>query len=127
MLWLIYLIRRNSSLFFFKIVLLLVITFSVFRFMIYDLYIRYDMEVEDMKVEQKNCMKEYYENRCHFETRVPASEKFCVEKEKCLNKNPERMGISSFLFAKISGQFFRTFLEEFDWKSLIFFSFLYVM
>ncbi len=95
--------------------------------MLNDLYIRYDLEVEDLKVEQKNCMKEYYENKCHYEIRVPAIEKFCWEKEKCLNKNPEKIGISSFLLAKISGEFFKSFLEAFDWKSLIFFTFLYTM
>lgn len=95
--------------------------------MMNDLYIRYDLEVEDFKVEQKNCMREYYENRCHFETRVPAIERFCLEKEKCLNKNPEKIGISSFLLAKISGQFFMSFFEQFDWKSLVFFSCLYMM
>lgn len=95
--------------------------------MINDLHIRYDIEVEDQKIEQRKCMKDYYENRCHQLTRIPELEKFCLEKEKCFNKPPEKIGISSFLFAKISGQFFTSFINEFDWKSLIFFSFFYFM
>ena len=95
--------------------------------MINDLFIRYDLEVEDVKIEQKNCLREYYENKCYNETRVPAIEKFCLEKEKCMSRNPQKIGISSFLLAKISGQFFKSFIQEFDWKSLIFFCFFYIM
>lgn len=71
-------------------------------------------------------MKEFYENRCNNPSKVKELETFCLEKEKCFNKDPEKLGIYSFLLAKLSGQFVKSFISEFDWKSLIFFSIFYI-
>jgi hypothetical protein len=65
------------------------------------------------------CSKEYLENRCAPNTRVPAMEKACVAWEKCMNRDPTVVGrarVSAETFAEI----INSFIEPISYKTMVF-------
>lgn len=64
------------------------------------------------------CSKEYLENRCAPNTRVPAMEKACVAWEKCMNRDPTVVGrarVSAETFAEI----INSFIEPISYKTMV--------
>ena len=47
------------------------------------------INIEFLEIERNNaiCLKEYKENQCEPENRIPVLENFCNEKEKCFHRN----------------------------------------
>jgi hypothetical protein len=65
------------------------------------------------------CSKEYLENRCAPNTRVPAMEKACLAWEKCMNRDPTVVGrarVSAETFAEIVN----SFIEPISYKTMVF-------
>ena len=52
-----------------------------------DIYNRINYEINDIARENSLCLKEYKENQCEVDTRIPALEDFCNQKEKCFLRN----------------------------------------
>ena len=83
-----------------------------------------DIKVENQMTEILNeiahCSKQYIENRCHPETRVPAMEKACMAWEVCMNRDPAVVGrakVSAITFAEI----LNSFVEPISIKTMMFF------
>src|SRR5438477_162722 len=74
-----------------------------------------DLEIlQEMAV----CSKEYLENRCAPNTRVPAMEKACLAWEKCMNRDPTVVGrarVSAETFAEIVN----SFIEPISYKTMV--------
>lgn len=69
--------------------------------------------------EMSICSKEYTENRCSPDHRVPAMEKACTTWERCMNRDPTVVGrakVSAETFAEI----INSFIEPISYKTMIF-------
>ncbi|KAF2712251.1 hypothetical protein K504DRAFT_464331 [Pleomassaria siparia CBS 279.74] len=108
---------------------LLVNLFLGFAFM-YVLYaawcgIMNDVNLESQKsmveimVEIGACAKDYTQNRCAPETRVPHMEMVCNNWEKCMQRDPKKVARAS-VTARTFAMIFNSFVEEFSYKSMIF-------
>jgi hypothetical protein len=72
------------------------------------------------------CSKEYLENRCAPNTRVPAMEKACLAWEKCMNRDPTVVGrarVSAETFAEI----INSFIEPISYKTMVNLFYTYLM
>lgn len=111
--------------FFFNLSLLLLLLYALFCFY---LTIRRDV---DQKVEEYSeailaemslCSRNYIENRCSPDMRVPAMEIRCNAWEKCMNRDPSQVGrarVSAETFAEI----INSFIEPISYKTMVFLSF----
>ncbi|KAF2147847.1 hypothetical protein K461DRAFT_325265 [Myriangium duriaei CBS 260.36] len=75
--------------------------------------------VAELLAEMAVCARQYTENRCAPETRVPAMETVCTNWEKCMNRDTRALGrarISVGMWAEI----FNSFIEPISWKAMIF-------
>ncbi|KAI9887658.1 MAG: hypothetical protein M1823_000522 [Watsoniomyces obsoletus] len=64
-----------------------------------------------------SCANQYMANKCDLNTRVPAMQTVCENWEKCMNKDPERVGrarVSAHTFAEI----FNSFVEPISYKAM---------
>lgn len=84
-----------------------------------------DIKVEEYLVEIMSeitqCSKQYIENRCTPDQRVPAMEKACVQWENCMNRDPAVVGrakVSAETFAEI----INSFIEPISMKTMVFFT-----
>ena len=107
---------------------LLLNVFLVF-FFIYIIYsfwstIRSDVDKASEEVaaetlaEMAVCAREYVDNRCDRDSRVPAMERVCDNWEKCMNKDPTSVGratVSAHTFAQI----FNSFIEPISYKAMV--------
>lgn len=72
----------------------------------------------ELMVEIAACVKNYRENRCEPDTRVPAMEMACGNWETCMGRDPQRLARASVgvrAFAKIVNGFF----DEFSYKAMV--------
>ncbi|KAG8631479.1 hypothetical protein KVT40_000619 [Elsinoe batatas] len=79
--------------------------------------------VSELLAEMAICARQYTDNRCAPETRVPAMETVCNNWEKCMNRDTRAMGrakISVHTWAEV----FNAFVEPISWKAMIFSSLL---
>jgi hypothetical protein len=86
----------------------------------------------DMKVQESatatledmaNCAREYMQNKCNAQHRVPAMEGLCNNWESCMNRDPYKVArakISAHTFAEI----FTSFIEPISYKAMVHLSFL---
>ncbi|KAK4993157.1 hypothetical protein LTR50_000643 [Elasticomyces elasticus] len=73
----------------------------------------------EILVEMAVCAREFRENRCERDTRVPAMEVVCNNWEKCMNRDPKSVGrarVSAHTFAEI----FNSFIEPISYKAMVF-------
>lgn len=100
---------------------------SFFGYIIYSFYqtIRADVDraadeaVSDILAEMSMCSKQYIENSCASDKRVPAIEQLCVNWETCMNRDPQavkRARLSAQTFAQI----FNSFVEPISLKTMLF-------
>ncbi|KAG4304836.1 hypothetical protein PORY_001889 [Pneumocystis oryctolagi] len=82
-----------------------------------------DQKVEEYSAEilqeMSLCSKEYSENRCSPDHRVPAMERACITWEKCMNRDPTVVGrakVSAETFAEI----INSFIDPISYKTMIF-------
>lgn len=89
--------------------------------------IRHDV---DMKVEQFSeeilseiaiCSRDYVENRCSPDTRIPAMQKTCEMWRRCMERDPTLVARSK-LNAQTLGEIFNSFVEPLSYKAMIFFT-----
>lgn len=110
-----------------------IILVSVVMYLVYLLIVniradvrnKIDMYTSDAIQEISRCSRDYYRNKCSTEgnTRAPALEKICTSWEKCMNRDPQQIGLSKITaetFADIVNGFFRPI----SWKSLFMFNVL---
>ncbi|PSN67415.1 hypothetical protein BS50DRAFT_676968 [Corynespora cassiicola Philippines] len=98
-----------------------------FLFLIYTVYavIWNEVDIESQKhigeimSEIAECAKNFRENRCDPDTRVPAMFMVCENWEKCMQRDPRKVAYGS-VSAKTFAKIFNTFIEELSYKSLIF-------
>ena len=76
--------------------------------------------------EMAQCSKNYVENRCAADTRLPALETVCSNWELCMNRDPsavKRASLSARTFAEI----LNSFVDLISWKSIFVFALFFVL
>ena len=76
------------------------------------------MESSEIFAEMAACAHEFQANRCDRQTRVPAMETVCNNWEKCMNRDPMKVGrsrLSAGMFAEI----FNSFIEPISLKAIV--------
>lgn len=76
------------------------------------------IESSEILAEMAVCAHEYKENRCDRESRVPAMESVCNSWEKCMQRDPYKVGrsrLSAGMFAEI----FNSFIEPLSMKAIV--------
>ncbi|ORY74141.1 Brl1/Brr6 domain-containing protein, partial [Protomyces lactucae-debilis] len=69
--------------------------------------------------EISQCSKEYLENRCSPDQRVPAMQSACQAWERCMERDPQKVGrarVSAETFAEIVN----SFIEPISYKTMVF-------
>ncbi|KTW28031.1 hypothetical protein T552_01893 [Pneumocystis carinii B80] len=107
---------------FFNIFLLGVLLYFVIAF-VRTIQRDVDQKVDEYSAEilqeMSLCSKEYTENRCSPDHRVPAMERACAAWERCMNRDPTVVGrakVSAETFAEI----INSFIEPISYKTMIF-------
>lgn len=102
---------------------------SWIAFVIYLVYsfwstIRQDVDMKSEEVaavilaEMAACTREFVENKCDRQNRVPALETVCDNWAKCMNRDPSAVGrakVSAHTFAEI----FNSFMEPISYKAMV--------
>lgn len=86
-----------------------------------DVDIKVEGEMSATLAEIAQCSRQYLENRCQPETRVPAMEKACLAWESCMARDPKVIGrakVSAITFAEI----INSFVEPISFKTMLFVS-----
>lgn len=76
------------------------------------------MESSEILAEMAVCARDYSENRCERESRVPAMEIVCNNWERCMQRDPYKVGrsrLSAGMFAEI----FNSFIEPISLKAIV--------
>ena len=76
------------------------------------------MESSEIFAEMAACAHEFQANRCERHTRVPAMETVCNNWEKCMQRDPYKVGrsrLSAGMFAEI----FNSFIEPISLKAIV--------
>lgn len=85
---------------------------------------RSEVVASEVLAEMAACARQFVENRCERDTRVPAMETVCENWERCMNKDPRSVGrakVSAHTFAEI----FNSFVEPISYKAMVRPSFLH--
>ena len=105
----------------FNLSLVLVLLYIIYGF-IRTIQRDVDMKVEEYSVEilgeMRECSKQYLENKCHPEHRVPAMNNACLVWERCMNRDPAVVGrarVSAETFALI----INSFIEPISYKTMV--------
>ena len=105
----------------FNLSLVLVLLYIIYGF-IRTIQRDVDMKVEEYSVEilgeMRECSKQYLENKCHPEHRVPAMNNACLIWERCMNRDPAVVGrarVSAETFALI----INSFIEPISYKTMV--------
>ncbi|KAJ1954846.1 hypothetical protein IWQ62_005659, partial [Dispira parvispora] len=100
--------------------------YIVYQFVLtihHDVNIKVDEYSSDILQEMSVCTKNYIENRCSPDTRVPAMETACLNWESCMNRDPKVVGrakVSAETFAEI----INGFIDPISYKTMAFFAVL---
>lgn len=88
---------------------------------------RHKMEIAttDALREISLCSREFYRNKCATNHRAPALEVPCLEWEKCMNRDPEKIG-KSLVTAQTFGEIINEFLKPISWKLVFLCNFLLI-
>ncbi|KAF2743155.1 hypothetical protein M011DRAFT_481109 [Sporormia fimetaria CBS 119925] len=91
-----------------------------------------DIAVEEHKHEAEImreialCFKQYTDNRCAPETRVPAMENACGNWESCMNRDPHKLAKGS-VTARTFANIFNSFVETLSYKSMVWMSSFFLL
>lgn len=72
----------------------------------------------DIMAEMAACAEQFTANKCDRSTRAPALETVCENWNKCMNRDPAKVGrakVSAHTFAEI----FNSFVEPISWKAMV--------
>ena len=97
---------------------LMYVLYGVFSTIRHDIDERAMIESSEILAEMAVCAREFKENRCERDTRVPAMESVCNGWEKCMARDPYKVGrsrLSAGMFAEI----FNSFVEPISIKALV--------
>ncbi len=98
--------------------LLILMIYKGFSVISNDINERAIMESSEIIAEMASCAHEYHENRCERDSRVPAMEMVCNNWEKCMARDPFKVGrsrLSAGMFAEI----FNSFIEPISFKAIV--------
>ena len=73
----------------------------------------------DVMADMAECARQYKANSCEPEKRLPYMQNVCVNWEKCMNRDPSKVGrarVSAHTFAQI----FNSFVEPISYKAMLF-------
>jgi len=102
------------------IIILLLIASIIFT--IREDFARKRQEERDIAmIEIQNCARDYIRNECEPERRVKAAEKFCMEKEICMNQDPTMAVKTTKMTAALAAEILNEFVDPLELKTLIFF------
>ena len=73
---------------------------------------------EEVMEQIAKCSRDYMENRCDPETRVPALISACQAWEECMARDPHLVAKRSGLAAEIFGETLNSFFNALSWKSI---------
>ena len=94
------------------------VLYGVYSTIVNDINERAMMESSEIFAEIAACVHEFKENRCERETRVPHMETACNSWEKCMQRDPYKVGrsrLSAGMFAEI----FNGFIEPMSLKAIV--------
>ena len=94
------------------------VLYGIFSTISNDITERAMMESSDILAEMAVCAREFKENRCERDTRVPAMETVCNNWEKCMQRDPYKVGrsrLSAGMFAEIVN----SFIEPISLKAMV--------
>ena len=97
---------------------LMYILYGVFSTIRNDIDERAIMESSEILAEMAVCAREFKDNKCERDTRVPAMESVCNGWEKCMARDPYKVGrsrLSAGMFAEI----FNSFIEPISVKAIV--------
>ncbi|OII76635.1 hypothetical protein cand_028540 [Cryptosporidium andersoni] len=84
-----------------------------------DIESKIQISVRNLMEEMTICSRQYADNKCNPNERVPALETKCIEWEKCMNQDPAIIARRSSFTAQTIGEILNTFLDQLSWKSAI--------
>lgn len=94
------------------------IMYLVYNGVMADINIESNKHASELMVEIAHCVKNYRENRCEPETRVPAMEMACGNWETCMSRDPNKLARASVTVKTFAG-IINSFFEEFSYKSMV--------
>ena len=103
---------------FFLALCVMYVLYGIFSTISNDITERAMMESSDILAEMAVCTREFKENRCERDTRVPAMEIVCDNWEKCMQRDPYKVGrsrLSAGMFAEIVN----SFIEPISFKAIV--------
>lgn len=68
--------------------------------------------------EMSVCTKNYVDNKCSGKARVPALETVCENWERCMNRDPHRVGRAK-LSAHTMAEIINSFIDPISWKAIV--------
>ncbi|KAL1641976.1 hypothetical protein SLS61_009903 [Didymella pomorum] len=103
----------------FFLVLFMWVVYIMLNAVFADINIESDKHHSEIMVEIAQCAKNYRENRCEPDTRVPAMEMACGNWETCMSRDPQKLARAS-VTVRACARIINSFFEEFSYKSMIF-------
>jgi len=89
-----------------------------------DLHKKRAHEMEVILLEIGQCTKDYVDNRCEPEKRLPAVEEYCLQTEKCMSQDPMKVIQSSKMTAALVAEIINEFIDPLGFKAIgVFFVF----
>lgn len=94
------------------------ILFAAFRIVRDDMDHRVAEAATEVLGQIAGCHKNYLQNRCAPDFRVPAMELSCQEWERCMNQDPTKVGRAK-VSARTIAEILNGFVNELHWKTLV--------
>ena len=103
---------------FFLALCVMYVLYGIFSTISNDITERAMMESSEILAEMAVCAREFKENKCERDSRVPAMETVCNNWEKCMQRDPYKVGrsrLSAGMFAEIVN----SFIEPISLKAIV--------
>lgn len=103
---------------FFLALCVMYVLYGIFSTISNDITERAMMESSEILAEMAVCAREFKENKCERDSRVPAMETVCNSWEKCMQRDPYKVGrsrLSAGMFAEIVN----SFIEPISLKAIV--------
>lgn len=103
---------------FFLTLCVMYVLYGIFSTISNDIAERAMMESSEILAEMAVCAREFKENKCERDSRVPAMETVCNNWEKCMQRDPYKVGrsrLSAGMFAEIVN----SFIEPISLKAIV--------
>ena len=97
---------------------LMYVLYGVFSTIRHDIDEKAMVESDAIMTEMTLCARNFHENRCERENRVPAMEQVCNNWESCMQRDPLKVGRSK-LSAGMFAEIFNSFIEPISMKAIV--------